>query len=396
MTIMDPVPRSELGSARPLAPSPRRAPARPDPSLLAASLEESAHGFALVATAHDGRDRFLWANPSFLAIVRRAEADVVGAPLDDVLPGAMAGGDDAAGWFAGPGYAPALVHPSGVRCPLADGRSVVTHVRHLRDERRRPLFALVELETPAPDDGQGTAEPAAGPAELERTNHELAHVTSVIAHDLRQPLAVITGFAEHLRRRPAVAGDAELEALAADIVQGCNEITTILDNAMAYVQASPEPGTLTLVGAGGAVQAAWWNVQALAEARGGRIDVRPLPLLAFDPVQLRQVFQNLLANALTYVAPGVAPSIVVSASRRGGRWIIAVEDNGVGMPAGRRAGDEGPRRPAADGVAHGSGLGLLISRRIVRRHGGRLWSEPAPGGGTIVRFDVPDPVGEGN
>lgn len=393
MRISGPVSPSAVGADGPAPAAP--ASSRPDPSVLAASLEESVHGFALVTTGQDGGDRFLWANPSFLASVRRREAEVVGAPLDAVLPGVTACAPHAPGGPAGPRPLPG---PTAVRCTLDDGRQVVAHVRRVGDERRRPLFGLVELEVPAAGHPVATmgADREAGRAELERTNHELDHVTSVIAHDLRQPLAVITAFAHHLRHRRGVADDAAARSLAEDIVSGCTEITTILDNAMAYVQAPPEPGACTVVAAAGAVQAAWWNVQALASQRGGGLEVRSLPLLAFDPVQLRQVFQNLLANALTYVAPGVEPSIVVSASRGPARWIVSVEDNGVGMAPDDSPADGRSPAPRAGGPGHGSGLGLLICRRIVRRHGGRLWIERAPAGGTIVRFEVPDPIGEGN
>jgi signal transduction histidine kinase len=132
----------------------------------------------------------------------------------------------------------------------------------------------------------------------------------------------------------------------------------------------------------GALAAAIWE-------RGTRVEIAPLPTVEGDPSLLRQVLQNLLANAVQH-ARAADPHVAVSAQPADGAWELSVADNGSGIPVDLR-----PR--AFDlferGRNGGTGLGLAICRRAVERHGGRIWIADTPGGGADLRFTVPRGAG---
>ena len=120
---------------------------------------------------------------------------------------------------------------------------------------------------------------------------------------------------------------------------------------------------------------------------GATVEIRALPKVVGDPARLGQVFQNLVANAVKFRAPDRRAVVVIAAERVGAEWVVSVTDNGIGVPEADRLRIFAPfRRGAAADVA-GHGLGLSICRRIIERHGGRIWVEPATdGAGSGSRF----------
>jgi signal transduction histidine kinase len=124
--------------------------------------------------------------------------------------------------------------------------------------------------------------------------------------------------------------------------------------------------------------------------RGATVEIGELPEVEADPSQLQRVFQNLLANAIKYTAPDVAPQVVVSGQAATGGWELAVADNGIGIaPSDAESVFEMFARVGAPAEYRGTGLGLAICRRIVERHGGRLAVEPNPRGGSVFRLVLP-------
>src|SRR5262249_21395241 len=125
-----------------------------------------------------------------------------------------------------------------------------------------------------------------------------------------------------------------------------------------------------------------------AEA-GAAVTRGPLPVVLADPSQLGQLAQNLLANAVKFRG-AAAPRVHVAAERHGDLWRFAVRDNGIGIAAGhveRIFGVFERLHPAAE--YPGTGIGLAICKRIVERHGGRIWAESEPGRGSVFCFTVP-------
>lgn len=129
-----------------------------------------------------------------------------------------------------------------------------------------------------------------------------------------------------------------------------------------------------------------WLTDAIRES-AARIDSGPLPTIEGDRTQVARLFQNLIGNAIKYRKPSEAPVILVSAEDGGHEWILAVQDNGQGIPRQSLEQIFHPLKRLHGDDVPGTGLGLAFCRRIVQRHGGRIWAEsPGTGQGTTIRF----------
>jgi signal transduction histidine kinase len=138
------------------------------------------------------------------------------------------------------------------------------------------------------------------------------------------------------------------------------------------------------------VAAALRDLAPRLEETGARVEIGELPAVQADPPQLQRVFQNLLSNAIKYTAPDVEPRVLVSGRRADGGCELAVADNGIGIdPRNAERVFEMFARVHGGAEYRGTGLGLAICRRIVERHGGRVWVEPNPGGGSVFRLTLP-------
>jgi signal transduction histidine kinase len=124
--------------------------------------------------------------------------------------------------------------------------------------------------------------------------------------------------------------------------------------------------------------------------RDARVDVGPLPSIEGEEAQLQRVLQNLLTNAVKFTEPGRTPEVEVTARHDPGVWRISVADRGIGIdPARADQVFQMFKRLHSRHDYPGSGIGLSLCRRIVERHGGRIWFEPREGGGTVFHFTIP-------
>ena len=132
------------------------------------------------------------------------------------------------------------------------------------------------------------------------------------------------------------------------------------------------------------------NLKFVIEESGAQVTCDPLPTIEGDATQLIQVFQNLVGNAIKF-RDEKAPSVHVSAERKANEWVFAVRDNGIGI-----APEDSERifrifqRLHGRGEYPGTGIGLAVCKRIVERHGGRIWVESKPGNGSVFYFTIPD------
>jgi PAS domain S-box-containing protein len=229
-------------------------------------------------------------------------------------------------------------------------------------------------------------------AELERSNLELEQFAHDASHDLGEPLRVMSALAERLLRRHGDALDEEARRLVASIVDGTERMGLLVSDLLEYSQAAREPlhreeidcdvvllETLDLLS------------ESISEKRA-KITADPLPTVQAHPRQLVQVFQNLISNALKFSAD-CPLRIHVGAERETAGYRFCVRDNGIGIdpPQSERIFEMFRRLHPRDMYA-GTGIGLSICRRIVERHGGRIWVEQAPDGGSIFYFTLPDPA----
>jgi light-regulated signal transduction histidine kinase (bacteriophytochrome) len=225
-------------------------------------------------------------------------------------------------------------------------------------------------------------------SELRRSNAELEQFAALAAHDLREPFVAIVQGSRALDSvlRP------ELDARAREITGHLRDAAAhglrLIDALREYSRvgrAAPEEETIDVGELVGEILAV---LRPRLEETGAAVVVGPLPTLSGDAGDLARVLQNLIANAVKFRSAD-PPRISVSAER-GTCWTISVEDNGVGVePQEAERIFELFARGDTRSEAEGVGIGLAVCRKIVERHGGRIWVEPAPSGGSAFRFTLP-------
>jgi len=230
-------------------------------------------------------------------------------------------------------------------------------------------------------------------AELRRSNEDLERFAYAASHDLSEPLRVIAGFVELLAHRYSGELDEEADRFIEFILSGVERMQATIDDLLSYSRAGRVELALSEVDSGALVGEVLQALVAAIAERATCVEVgAALPRLRAEPTLLRQVFQNLIGNAVKF-ASGRDPRVSVSARRDGQAWRFDVRDNGPGIDPkhSERVFEMFQRLHGRD--VPGTGIGLAIVRRIVERHGGRVWFEPAPGGGSIFSFTIPDDHG---
>jgi light-regulated signal transduction histidine kinase (bacteriophytochrome) len=224
--------------------------------------------------------------------------------------------------------------------------------------------------------------------ELERSNAELAQFAYVASHDLSEPLRMISSYLQLLRRRYHGRLDDDADAFIDFAVDGAARMRTLIEDLLAYSRAgrserAPEPVDI------GAVVTGVAETLRVRRPDAG-IAWEALPVVHGDPAQLDQLFQNLIGNGVKFVPEGTAPEVRVSAVREGGEWCFAVEDNGIGIEPryAERVFGMFQRLHTRDEYP-GTGIGLAIAKKVVERHGGRIWTEPREPRGTRFAFTLP-------
>jgi signal transduction histidine kinase len=215
-----------------------------------------------------------------------------------------------------------------------------------------------------------------------RMERELRSYADVVAHDLNEPIAGIAMLVGLLERRPEQPPPA---AVLQQLRTSTDRAREMIDGVLVYARA----GELTTepVALGALMDEVAQDLRARIEDAGAVLEVGELPEVEIDPRQMRRVLQNLVGNAVKFRAD--APlRIEVFAARDSHVWVITVRDNGRGVDPETATRIFGMFSRASHDV-DGVGIGLAVCRRIVEAHGGRIWVEPAPGGGSAFRFTLP-------
>jgi signal transduction histidine kinase len=231
---------------------------------------------------------------------------------------------------------------------------------------------------------------------LARSTADLAQFAHAAAHELAEPLRAVAHHLQLFERNHATAlGDGaerEIELALAGVVQ----MNSLLADLLAYSQAATAEPVRVPVAGDLVVASSLARLDAAIARTGAKVTVDPLPVVLGDPAHLAQVFDHLLRNAIKF--HGTAPPRVhVSAERSGTEWRISVADDGIGI-APRHAERIFTlfQRLHHRSEYDGNGVGLSLCRRLVAHHGGRVWVDPNPGGGSVFRFTVPaaEPAGD--
>jgi len=232
--------------------------------------------------------------------------------------------------------------------------------------------------------------------ELERSNRELTEFAAVASHDLRAPLRSVTSFVSLIEEDYGDAFTDEGRTYVTRIKAAVARMTGLIDGllTLARVRAKGEPFVPVQL-AEVAQEVVADLSHGLAES-GGTVDIGPLPSVEADRLQMRQLLQNLIGNAIKFRRPGVAPRVVVTANpapRGDGddlMWELRVADNGIGLePVHAEKIFKPFERLHGHASYEGSGLGLAVCARIVERHGGRIRAEGQPGVGTTLIVTIP-------
>lgn len=226
-------------------------------------------------------------------------------------------------------------------------------------------------------------------ADLLRSNEELKRFAFVASHDLREPLRGIGGSIQLIQRRYKDALAEDGAELAQTAVAGVRKLQSLLDDLVAYAD-QMRGGELKRETVNCSMLVSQWIQQHGAElqAVSASLEHSDLPSLLADSEQLAQLFALLLDNALKFVRPGATPTLKFSARWAQGVWEFCLSDNGLGIAkANQEQVFEAFRRLNPD--MPGTGMGLATARKIVERHGGRIWLESEEGVGTRVYFQLP-------
>jgi PAS domain S-box-containing protein len=225
--------------------------------------------------------------------------------------------------------------------------------------------------------------------ELEESNERLEQFAYAASHDLQEPLRMVSSYLQLIEQRYEDALDEDGREFLEFAVDGADRMRQMIDGLLEYSRVQTREQQFESVDLNAVLGDVREDLEVKIEESGAEIDAESLPGVEGDASQLRQVFQNLLDNAIKY-SGDVPPSVRVSAEPDGDQWVISVRDEGVGIDP-----DDTDRvfdlfQSFRNGEGHtGSGIGLALCERIVERHGGDIRVESEPGSGTTFSFTLP-------
>ncbi|HWO18231.1 MAG TPA: ATP-binding protein [Kofleriaceae bacterium] len=238
--------------------------------------------------------------------------------------------------------------------------------------------------------------------QLAASNAELEQFAYIASHDLQEPLRMVASYTELLRKRYHGQLDERADKYINYAVEGARRMQRLINDLLEYSRVGQKKMPYEPVDAARAVELARLNLKLLIAEKHAEIRVGELPIVLSNLGQLTQLFQNLIGNAIKFTE-GRTPTIEITASRDSGAWRFCVADNGIGIEEQYLERVFGLFQRLHDRDRYeGSGMGLAISKRIVERHGGRMWITSTPGTGSqffftllTVRHSTNAPIDEG-
>jgi signal transduction histidine kinase len=225
--------------------------------------------------------------------------------------------------------------------------------------------------------------------ELARSNAELEQFAYVASHDLQEPLRMIANYTQLLAESYQGKLDPQADKYIAYAVDGALRMQALIRDLLKFSRAGTAEIVRQSTRCYQAVEQALNNLQVAIKESGAVVNWDGLPTVMADAAQLTQVFQNLIANAIKFRG-AERPLIQIYAEKKDGDWVLTVSDNGIGIPA-----DHWQqifvvfRRLHTREEYAGNGIGLSICKKIVERHGGRIWIEAQATPGSCFKFTLP-------
>ena len=226
--------------------------------------------------------------------------------------------------------------------------------------------------------------------ELMESNTELERFAFVASHDMQEPVRMVNIYSQMVLEDYHDTLDERGRKYLRTISSAALRMQAMIRDLLSYSRMRNDPEALAAVDLNDRMQQMRGNLGRMIQETGAVIESDDLPIVGGNPVQIQRVLENLIANGIKYQPAGQTARVTVSAEDAGDRWKITVADNGIGI-APEFAGSvfEPFRRLHSWEEYPGTGLGLSICRKIVERHGGKIWLTSDPGHGTRAHFTVP-------
>ena len=327
-------------------------------------------------------------NHAFESLTGRPAGEVIGKSLDLLFPPALVessmalikkttGGDR---WET---VEIAILHLDGsVRTVLWNSATVCAA------DGKTPVAAIAQGQD-ITERKQAEANIARTLADLERSNKELEQFAYVASHDLQEPLRMVSSYTQLLAQRYESQLDDKAKKYIHYAVDGAIRMQSLIDDLLAYSRTGTRGKPLQATDSHAVLGEAIRNLTAIIQENRAIITNDDLPTVRADPSQLVLVFQNLLANAIKFHRQEI-PRVHVSALEQGRQWLFTVKDNGIGIePQHAERVFLIFQRLHTREEYPGTGIGLAVCKRIVERHGGKIWFESQPGNGSTFFFTVP-------
>ncbi len=350
-------------------------------SVLSLAVEQSPVSVAIC----DRSGNIQYVNPRFEAVSGYSSSDVVGSPIDitrddsaDPEPftslwAAMEAGEPWAGELCNRAKSRDVFWERASVSPLRDAHGLITHFVAVKEDITEQREQEVELRSAL--------------ARLTQNNAELERFAYIASHDLQEPLRTVTSYCQMLERKCRRQLSEDADEYITFIVVAARRMHALINDLLAYSRAG-EGLSLTQCSAMDACRAALQNLTAAINESRAVIEISHLPDVVADRTQLMQVFQNLIGNAIKFRKPAGGPKIAVAAHEIDGQTVFTVTDDGIGIePSNQDIFDIFRRLHNANSYP-GTGVGLSICKRIIERHGGRIWVRPAPAGGSTFHFSL--------
>ncbi len=226
-------------------------------------------------------------------------------------------------------------------------------------------------------------------AQLERSNRDLEQFAYVASHDLQEPLRMVSNYVALLRDRYRDQLDAKAREFLGFALDGATRMQELILALLAYSRVDTQGQPFEPTDCNPILERVLLNLKVAIDESHASVTHAPLPTVLADEVQLGQVFQNLIANAVKFRGEA-PPEVRIAATPEDGFWHFAIRDNGIGIA------EENFRRIFvlfqrlhSRNRYPGTGIGLALCKRIIERHGGRIWVESKPGQGATFHFTVP-------
>ncbi len=337
---------------------------------------------------YDRSGRYLFINEVGLRLVRRRHENLIGRTDEEVF-----------GPRSTPGYCRLLQETMASLSPRSgeivlegpDGQPCILLVLCLpllQENGRCDEILLIGQDLTR--DRKAAADLEGYAAELKRSNEDLQQFAHVASHDLQEPLRSIVSFVQLLERRYRGQLDSDADEIIGFIAEGGTRMQALINDLLAFSRISTRGEPFAAFSLDEAIRDALVDLRCVITESGAVVQRDPLPTVYGDRTQIVQVLVNLMNNAIKFRRPDRPPEIQISAAHMKGMWHLRVADNGIGIEPEYfdRIFVIFQRLHTRD-VYPGTGIGLAIVKKIIERHGGRIWLESIPGEGSIFHFTLP-------